>query len=118
MSVKLSSYNRKWGLKFKFDLGSSCLLPFSQRPQQLLNSILRFPLQIALSLRARLALVAGQLFLATRLPRGLAAWARPSSRPDFLHVISLEYLQGLLSPKPGLLSSYKCSYKIESNEIK
>ncbi len=48
-------------LKFGFDVGSSYLLPFSRRPWQLLGSLLRFPLQVVLSLRARLALLASQL---------------------------------------------------------
>jgi hypothetical protein len=43
--------------------------------------------------------------LATRLPGGPAAWARPSSRPDFSHVGG-DYWQGSLSPWPELLSSF------------
>jgi hypothetical protein len=49
-------------------------------------------------------------WLAARLPRGLAAWARPSSRPDFFHV-SREYSQGSLSPLTELLSSYNIRTK-------
>jgi hypothetical protein len=37
---------------------------------------LRFPLQVALSLHARLALLAGQLFLAARLEVGLLIFSR------------------------------------------
>ncbi len=32
-----------WGLKFKFDLGSSSLLPLFRRPQQLLKFYLEIP---------------------------------------------------------------------------